>query len=84
MDGDAVMGPDARASSPPPSDGARDSPANPRGDFRDALAWMALGIAIFIGSVTMDRLADQDPIRSEAGLDLLDRQHLVHGTLPSG
>jgi hypothetical protein len=44
--------------SPPAAHG--DSPANPRGDFRDALAWMALGIAIFVGSVTMDRLADQD------------------------
>jgi hypothetical protein len=31
-----------------------------RDDFLSALGWMALGIAILIGSVTMDRLANQD------------------------
>jgi hypothetical protein len=32
----------------------------PRGDFLSAIGWMTLGIAILIGSVMMDRLADQD------------------------
>src|SRR3954468_3821291 len=31
-----------------------------RTDFLSALGWMALGIAILIGSVTMDRLKNQD------------------------
>jgi hypothetical protein len=31
-----------------------------RTDFLSAIAWMALGIAILIGSVMMDRLEDQD------------------------
>ena len=31
-----------------------------RGDFLSAIGWMALGIAILIGSVTMDRLENQD------------------------
>jgi hypothetical protein len=31
-----------------------------RGDFFSALGWMGLGIAILIGSVTMDRLEKQD------------------------
>jgi hypothetical protein len=37
-----------------------ESVANLRGDFLSALGWMALGIAILIGSVTMDRLEKQD------------------------
>jgi hypothetical protein len=32
---------------------------NPRSDFLSALGWMALGIAILIGSVMMDRLEKQ-------------------------
>jgi hypothetical protein len=32
----------------------------PRGDFLSAIGWMTLGTAILIGSVMMDRLADQD------------------------
>jgi hypothetical protein len=31
-----------------------------RTDFLSALGWMALGIAILIGSITMDRLKNQD------------------------
>jgi putative tricarboxylic transport membrane protein len=34
--------------------------ASLRSDFLSALCWMGLGIAILIGSVTMDRLEDQD------------------------
>jgi hypothetical protein len=33
---------------------------SPRTDFLSAIGWMGLGIAILIGSVTMDRLEDQD------------------------
>ncbi len=31
-----------------------------RSDFLSAIGWMALGIAILIGSITMDRLENQD------------------------
>jgi len=31
-----------------------------RSDFLSALGWIALGVAILIGSVTMDRLSNQD------------------------
>ena len=31
----------------------------PRSDFRDAVGWIALGIAVLVGSLTMDRLAQQ-------------------------
>jgi hypothetical protein len=34
--------------------------ADLRSDFLSALGWMGLGIAILIGSVTMDRLENQD------------------------
>jgi hypothetical protein len=34
--------------------------ADPRSDLRDGLGWMVLGIAVLIGSVTMDRLERQD------------------------
>jgi len=34
--------------------------ANLRSDFLSAIGWMGLGIAILIGSVTMDRLQNQD------------------------
>ena len=33
---------------------------DPRTDFLPAMGWIALGIAILIGSVMMDRLEDQD------------------------
>ena len=32
----------------------------PRSDFKDAVGWMALGLAILIGSITMDRLEQQN------------------------
>jgi hypothetical protein len=35
-------------------------PVSLRTDFLSALGWMALGIAILIGSITMDRLKNQD------------------------
>jgi Tripartite tricarboxylate transporter TctB family len=47
--------PAAPASSP----GEPAAVASLRGDFLSALGWMALGIAILIGSVTMDRLEKQ-------------------------
>ena len=31
----------------------------PRSDFRDAVGWIALGVAVLVGSLTMDRLAQQ-------------------------
>jgi predicted cobalt transporter CbtA len=31
----------------------------PRSDFKDAVGWMAFGLAILVGSVTMDRLEQQ-------------------------
>jgi hypothetical protein len=33
---------------------------SPRTDFLSAIGWIVLGVAILIGSVTMDRLEDQD------------------------
>ena len=45
---------------PASSPGEAEAPANLRRDFLSALGWMALGIAILIGSVTMDRLESQD------------------------
>ena len=35
-------------------------PASPRSDLVDGAGWLALGAAVLIGSITMDRLADQD------------------------
>jgi hypothetical protein len=37
-----------------------EAPIHPRSDLRDALGWMAFGIAVLIGSVTMDRLERQN------------------------
>jgi hypothetical protein len=37
-----------------------DAPRDPRSDFRDGLGWSVLGIAILVGSLTMDRLERQD------------------------
>ena len=45
---------------PASSPGEPEAPADLRSDFLSALGWMALGIAILIGSVTMDRLENQD------------------------
>ncbi len=32
----------------------------PAADLTDAVAWLALGVAVLVGSITMDRLEDQD------------------------
>ena len=32
----------------------------PRADLHDGLGWIALGVAVLIGSITMDRLERQD------------------------
>ena len=45
---------------PASSPGEPEALASLRSDFLSALGWMALGIAILIGSVTMDRLENQD------------------------
>ena len=34
--------------------------APPRSDLKDAIAWMAFGIAVLVGSITMDRLEQQN------------------------
>src|SRR3954469_14101557 len=48
-------------SSPAPaSSSATQDLASLRSDFFSALGWMALGIAILIGSIMMDRLEKQD------------------------
>ena len=47
-------------SSPEQSAGEPETLAGLRSDFLSALGWMGLGIAILIGSVTMDRLENQD------------------------
>jgi Tripartite tricarboxylate transporter TctB family len=36
-----------------------DEPITARGDLRDAALWIALGVAVLIGSITMDRLERQ-------------------------
>jgi hypothetical protein len=38
---------------------AVDPRRSPRAEFGEGLAWVALGVAIFVGSVTMDRLERQ-------------------------
>ena len=45
---------------PASSPGEPDSIARLRSDFLSAIGWMGLGVAILIGSVTMDRLEKQD------------------------
>jgi putative tricarboxylic transport membrane protein len=47
-------------SAPASSSGEPETAANLRSDFLSALGWIGLGIAILIGSVTMDRLEKQD------------------------
>lgn len=49
------------ASTTEPADSApeTEAPIHPRSDLHDGLGWMALGIAILIGSITMDRLERQ-------------------------
>jgi hypothetical protein len=53
-----MSSPEQAAPSSPP--GEPETLANLRSDFLSALGWMGLGIAILIGSVTMDRLEKQD------------------------
>jgi Tripartite tricarboxylate transporter TctB family len=43
-----------------PASPTEEDVAGLRSDFMSAIGWMALGIAILIGSVTMDRLEKQD------------------------
>jgi hypothetical protein len=47
--------------SPPPAEvePPADEPVTPRGDLKDAACWIVLGVAILIGSITMDRLEQQ-------------------------
>ena len=45
------------AADPTPPD---DEAHSPRADLHDALGWIALGTAVLIGSLTMDRLERQD------------------------
>ena len=45
---------------PASSPGEPETLTSLRSDFLSALGWMGLGIAILIGSVTMDRLENQD------------------------
>src|SRR4051812_48708210 len=40
--------------------GADEEAASPRADLKDAVAWMAFGIAVLVGSITMDRLEKQN------------------------
>src|SRR5216684_4701001 len=45
---------------PAPPSREQEEAASLRSDFLSAIGWMALGLAILIGSVTMDRLSNQD------------------------
>jgi hypothetical protein len=40
--------------------GVEEERASPRADLKDAVAWTALGIAVLVGSITMDRLEQQN------------------------
>ena len=37
-----------------------DAPTSARADLRQGLGWVALGVAVLVGSITMDRLEKQD------------------------
>ena len=39
---------------------ADDDHAPPRADFKDAIGWVVLGLAVLVGSLTMDRLEQQN------------------------
>lgn len=39
---------------------AEESLRPPRADFRDAVGWVVLGLAVLVGSITMDRLEHQN------------------------
>jgi hypothetical protein len=45
---------------PERSVGADDEHAPPKSDFRDAIGWTVLGLAVLAGSITMDRLEQQN------------------------
>ena len=38
---------------------AAEDPITPRGDLKDAACWIAFGVAVLVGSITMDRLEQQ-------------------------
>jgi hypothetical protein len=40
--------------------GTDDAPAPPRSDLKDAIGWIAFGLAVLVGSITMDRLEQQN------------------------
>jgi hypothetical protein len=42
------------------STGVDEKRASPRADLKDAIAWMVFGIAVLVGSLTMDRLEQQN------------------------
>jgi len=39
---------------------ADEAPISPRADLADAAAWMVMGVAVLVGSITMDRLERQN------------------------
>ena len=47
--------------SPPPAEvePPADEPITPRADLTDAACWIVLGVAVLVGSITMDRLEQQ-------------------------
>ena len=40
--------------------GDDDEPIHPRSDLKDGIGWMLLGVAVLVGSITMDRLERQN------------------------
>jgi hypothetical protein len=40
--------------------GAEEELAPPRSDLKDAIGWIVFGVAVLVGSITMDRLAQQN------------------------
>jgi uncharacterized membrane protein YfcA len=52
--------PNTSTPDPPAADPHADPPIHPKSDLRDAIGWIALGIAILIGSLAMDRLERQN------------------------
>jgi len=40
--------------------GIEEEGSAPRSDFKDAVGWIALGLAVLVGSITMDRLEQQN------------------------
>lgn len=50
---------DARRASAPADTGAGEPSMHPRSDLKDAIGWVALGLAVLVGSLRMDRLEHQ-------------------------